>query len=239
MFPNKHPNPLVRALERRHLVVRLVARTLVTAFYIAARAIRILGMALAAVAAVLMLVALGVRVPLHQLLEVGRQLEVAGGITVRILVVGVRPSVPVNRDQVLVLVLVLSVNRQQSSPPSVTEARTRWSPSSDGTARSGRCNSTCWSTPHRHRQTPTLGSISLKNSNVTAYSFSFVLPLHVITPHTPIRKGQRSRRNIDLGIHNSTHRECDEDAFLSLRPLHRRYLHHYAYPTRQTSAAII
>ena len=149
-FLTNTPTLLVRALERRHLVVRLVTRTLITAIYIAARAIRILGMALAAVAAILVLVSLGVRVLFHQLLEVGGQLEVASGITVRILVVGVRPSVPVDRDQVLVLVLVLSVNGQRKSPPSVAEARTRWSPSSNGTGRSGRCNSTCWSTPHRH-----------------------------------------------------------------------------------------
>ena len=82
-------------------------------------------MTLAAVAAILVLVTLGVRILLHQLLEVGRQLEVAGGITVHILVVGISPSFPVDLDQVFVLVLVLSVSRQPNSKPSVTEARTR------------------------------------------------------------------------------------------------------------------
>ena len=101
---------LVILLKRRHLVVR--------ALRLAGRAVRLAvvmtAMALIAAAAVVLgLVVL--HVVLHQLLEVGGQLEVARGITVSVLVVGVRPPIPVDLEQVLILVLLLRVKGKRQS----------------------------------------------------------------------------------------------------------------------------
>lgn len=46
---------------------------------------------------------------LHHFLEIGGKLEVTRRITVSILIIRIRPSIPVNLKQILILVLLLRV----------------------------------------------------------------------------------------------------------------------------------